>query len=117
MEDMQEKLNAVLSNPQMMSQIMSLAQSLGSGSETPQPQPQPEPQQAFGLDPGMLQKVMGLAQKTGIDKNQQTLLTALSPYLSRDRILKLEKAMRAARLANAASSFLGSSGNPFFPGR
>lgn len=117
MEDMQDKLNAILSNPQMMSQIMSLAQSFGSGNEAPPKEPKQDPQQTFGFDPGMLQKLMGFAQKTGIDKNQQTLLSALSPYLSRERILKLEKAMRAARLANAASSFLGSSGNPLFPGR
>ena len=32
-----------------------------------------------------------------------------------DRIQKLEKAMRAAKLASLASTFLGS--NPFFPGR
>ena len=117
MEDMQDKLNAILSNPQMMSQIMTLAQTFGSGNEAQPKEPKQDTQQAFGFDPGMLQKLMGFAQKTGIDKNQQALLAALSPYLSTDRISKLEKAMRAARLANAASSFLGSGGNSFFPGR
>ena len=116
MEDMQEKLNAILSNPQMMSQIMSLAQNFGSESPPP---PRETPQEAppqLGFDPGMIQKLIGFAQNTGIDKNQQTLLAALSPYLPRERIQRLERAMRAVRLANAASSFLGS-GNPLFPGR
>ena len=115
MEDMQDKLNAILSNPQMMSQIMSLAQTFGSGNDTPPKEPALEPPSSLGFDPGTVQKLMGFAQKTGIDKNQQSLLTALSPYLSRDRIQKLEKAMRATKLASLASTFLGS--NPFFPGR
>lgn len=56
------------------------------------------------LDTATLQKVIGLAQQTGIDRNQQALLKALGPYLSHERINKLEKAMRAAKLANLASS-------------
>ena len=39
--------------------------------------------------------------------NQKALLQALAPYLSSGRIHKLEKAMRAAKLAGMASSFLG----------
>ena len=54
-----------------------------------------------------LQKIMSFAQQTGIDRNQQALLKALDPFLTRDRIRKLEKAMRAAKLANLATSALG----------
>ena len=122
MNGMEEKLNAILGNPQMMQQIMSMAQAMGQShpEQSPKEPPKQEPASQMnvgGLDLGMIQKISSIARQSGIDKNQQTLLTALSPYLSRDRIRKLEKAMRAAKLANAASSFLGSSGNPFFPGR
>ena len=65
----------------------------------------------------MIQKLSGLAGQSNIDKNQRTLLTALSPYLSRERIYKLEKAMRAAKMANMASAFLGKSGFQFNLGR
>ena len=65
----------------------------------------------------MLQKVAGLAQQSNIDRNQQALLKALSHYLSKDRISKLEKAMRAAKIAALASSALGSSGSLFQLGR
>ena len=70
-----------------------------------------------GGDLAMIQKPFGMARQSGIDKNQQTLLRALGPYLSRERIVKLEKAMRAAKLAGIASTALGSSGLPFLPGR
>jgi hypothetical protein len=56
----------------------------------------------------MLQKLSGFASQSSIDKDQKTLLKALGPYLSRDRISKLEKAMRAAKLARLASGFVGS---------
>jgi hypothetical protein len=105
MEGLEDKLNAVLSNSQMMQQLMSMAQSLGVPSQ-PEPTPAPQPQLP-NIDLGMLQKFSGIAQNSSIDKNQQSLLHALSPYLSGDRIGRLEKAMRAAKMAKLASAFLG----------
>ena len=105
MDGLEEKLNAVLSNPQMMQQLMAMAQSFGAAS-TPPPEPQPQPQMP-NIDLGMLQKFSGIAQNSTIDQNQQTLLHALSPYLTGDRIGRLEKAMRAAKMARLASNFLG----------
>ena len=106
MSEMEDKLGAILNNPDMKVKIMSRAQSLGQAQEPPQPKNDP-PKQDFvmpELDTATLQKVIGLAQQTGIDRNQQALLKALGPYLSHERINKLEKAMRAAKLANLASS-------------
>ena len=126
MAEMEDKLNSILGNPQMMQQIMAMAQALGqSQSEQPKqeerkpdpPPPQPQMQMPSGGDLAMIQKLFGMARQSGIDKNQQALLRALSPYLSRERIVKLEKAMRAAKLAGIASTALGSSGLPFLSGR
>lgn len=118
MDDMQQKLNAILGNPEMMQQLMSMAQSLGQSQESPLPPQSQNTQQtesspAFangvpGLDMASIQRIAGLAQRTGIDRNQQTLLKALNPYLNREHITKLEKAMRAAKLAAVAATFLGS---------
>jgi len=47
-----------------------------------------------------------MSRQGSIDKNQQALLRALSPYLSRQRIKKLENAMRAAKMAGFAASAL-----------
>lgn len=116
MEDMQSKIGAILNDPEAMQKIMSMAQTLGQGShadgkENAKPDaPQHPDTPAFSLqdiDLGAIQKIASLTQKTGIDHNQKALLKALGPYLSRERVSKLERAMRAARMASIASSFLG----------
>ena len=114
MEGMEEKLNAILGNPQMMQQIMSMAQAMGQQEEQ---KPEPPSQNNTGLDLAMIQKLSGIARQSSIDKNQQNLLRALSPYLSRERISKLEKAMRAAKIAGIASTALAGSGLSILSGR
>lgn len=105
MDQMEDKLGAILNNPQLMGQIMSMAQSLGNSSP-----PQQEPQQQPAFDPAMLQKFSAVMGQSGIDNNQQTLLRALNPYLSGRKVEKLERAMRAAKMARMASGFLGQGG-------
>ena len=114
MDEMESKLGAILGNPDIMAQIMAMAQKLG-GDAPPPPQPQPPPpqqpmipQMPDGLDMGLLMKIAGMAKSANIDGNQKALLIALRPYLVPERIGKLEKAMRAAKLAGMASSILGS---------
>ena len=107
MSEMEEKLGAILSNPQMMQQIMSMAQAMSPPPE-PQGRPEqpPEPAPPALPDFSVMQKLAGMTRQSGIDKNQQALLRALSPYISRERSAKLEKAMRAAKMARLASAFL-----------
>jgi len=112
MSELEEKLGNILSDPNMMQQIMGMAKMLSASQ-----QPQQEPQQQESeqptlppLDPKLLQALSGMANHGGVDKNQQFLLKALQPYLSRDRISKLERAMGAARMASTASAFLGAGG-------
>lgn len=112
-DNMQNQMNAILNDPAMMQKIMSMAQAL----KTPEaPVQQPQKEQAVpaaaafpDIDLSMVQKLSGLAGKSNIDSNQRSLLTALTPYLSRERVQKLERAMRAAKMANLASAFLGRS--------
>ena len=119
MDQMEDKIGAILNNPQMMQQIMSMAQSLGQNSPAP-PQNSQKPEQPSQLpyfDPALLQKLSGLASQSSIDRDQQALLTALHPYLSRRKVEKLEKAMRAAGIARIASGFLGQGGLSLLTGR
>ena len=116
MEGFEEKLGAILENPEMMQKIMGLAQTLGQNDFQPPAPSQPVKQEkppAKNMpsipDLAMVQKIASLTQQTGIDKNQQNLLKALRPYLGNDRINKLEKAMRAARIAGFAATALGGS--------
>lgn len=112
MDGIEEKLNAIMGNPEMMSQLMNMAQSLGASQPSENHEEKSEPTMGFsglpqGIDLQMLQKVAGLAAQSNIDKNQQLLLKALSPYLQDGRIQKLEKAMRAAKIAGLATTVLG----------
>lgn len=114
MDDMEEKLGAILSDPKAMEQIYSMAQALSESSASQQSQEAPA-QESFsglgGIDPSMLRTLSGIASQGQISSQEQNLLCALRPYLAPRRIEKLEKAMRAAKMASVASNFLGTSQN------
>lgn len=110
MSELEDKLGSILSNPQLMQQIMSMAQVMQDTRPAEPTEPAPP-------DPSVIQKLAGLSRQSGIDKNQQALLRALSPYISRERSAKLEKAMRAAKLARLASAFLNAGGMQMLTGR
>lgn len=117
MEDLSQKLETVLQNPQIMQQIMAMASSLNAG-QSPPSEPHPEPTSPPpGMDLAMLQKLSQLASQSGVDPQQQSLLQALTPYLTGERIHRLERAMRAAKTARLATELLGSGGLNFLSGR
>lgn len=109
MDDIQAQMGAILGNPEMMQKIMAMAQSLQGGQQEAPPPKEP-PSAMPNIDMGMLQKLSGFMGQSNIDSNQQNLLHALAPYLSGDRIGRLEKAMRAAKMARMASGFLAQTG-------
>lgn len=131
MDEIEEKLGAILGNPQIMSQIMSMAQAFNQQNQaTPEPAapksqpPKPSPPQptknipSFGKNEvEMIRRLSNLAQQTGLDRQQQNLIKALQPYLGKDRLGKLEKAMHAAKLAKFASSALDQSSSQLKIGR
>ena len=116
MSEMEDQLGAILGNPQMMAQIMSLADSMGKQQEKKPPPPGPPPGPApgtpppgdGGMDMAMGKALTGFARNSCIDKDQQALLKALCPFVSREKLTKLEKAMRAAKIAQQASCLLES---------
>ena len=113
MDDFENKLGQILGNPEMMGKIMAMAQSFGAQAPS-EPAPAPE-ENMPEIDFATIQKLTGLLGKTGVDNDQKALLAALTPYISHTRIQKLEKAMRAAKLAGVATTFLGNT--PLFSGR
>ena len=124
MAEFDEKLNSILSNPDAMSQIMQLAQSLGGGEaasapSAPPPQPGPPPAAGGGdllsslmggggMDPKLLSRLLPLIQELGgqRDSNARNLLYALRPYLRSDRQEKVERALQLARLFHLGNKFL-----------
>ena len=110
MSELEEKLGALLANPQLMQQISSLVQAMGQPSQpAPSPPPMPEPSPPEP-DFSQLQGLASFLQSNRTDANQQALLRALSPYLSPWRVGKLERAMRASKMAGLASVFLRGDG-------
>ena len=112
MDEMNDKIGAILNDPKMMQQIMSMAQALGGGAadnDSPRQEHQKEATLP-DIDLAAVQKLTGFARQSSIDKREQALLRALAAYLSKERIGKLEKAMRAAKMARLASSALGQKG-------
>lgn len=110
MEDLENKMAAILNDPNIMEKLMSVAKSLGQSSPEPETSNYipPAAENFSAPDLSLLKLLPALRQESGIDTNQMALLQALHPYLSRERIGKLEKAMRAARIARFATTFLNS---------
>lgn len=114
MAEFDDKLNALLSNPDAMSQIMQLANSLSGDSDTPSAPAAPEPPAPrssgsvlSSLSGGteLLGKLLPLVQEMGRDSNARRLLYALRPYLKEERQEKIERALQLARCSRSGGSF------------
>lgn len=120
MDDVNEKLNALLSDPGSMAQIMQLARQLSGsmGGDTAQPAatspaapPPPPPSPLGGLDPQTIARYLPLLQELTRDTSQTTqLLYALRPFLKDGKQNKVERAARLARLITIGKRFLSEGG-------
>lgn len=110
MAELEEKLNAILSDPQAMGQILSAAKALSGAQEeegAPSPTDAPfdeggaDPLSALNqLDPRLIQAGMRLlSEYTAGDDRKTALLDALKPFLRPERQAKVDQAVRIARLA------------------
>ena len=118
MAEFDEQLNNILSNPNAMSQIMQLAQSLSGGQERPTAPPPPQAKQSSppdllssltgGIDPKLMARLLPIIQELGSqqDSNARALLYALRPYLKEERQEKVERALQLARLFHLGKKFL-----------
>lgn len=111
MAEFEDQINSILSNPQMMQQIMAMAGSMSQQQSVPAaPSPPPQPSQPaanqLSFDPTSMQKMMEILRGTQLDSRQQNLLKALGAYLPQDKITRLQKAMQASKVAKFASSAL-----------
>ena len=134
MAELEEKLNAILGNPDAMGQIMALARSLNGGGDsqaeqsTPPPEPgespppppasQPEVPDLSALlgqvDPRLMQMGLSLLKncKERDDRNA-ALLRALRPFLKEERRAGLDRALQivgVTRIIRAALDTMGGKG-------
>lgn len=96
MNEFEEKLNAILSDPGEMEKISRLAAQF-MGGETPEQ----AASQSSSPDGAMLGRLAGLMGGAG-GKDKTALLQALTPYLRPERQAKLKKALNIARMARLA---------------
>ena len=122
MSELDEKLNALLSDPNSMAQVMQLAQQLSgtfggasqpASASPPPPPPQQPLQPSFdtsflgGLDPKLIGRFLPLIQEyTQSNSNTTQLLYALRPFLKAEKQDKIERAAKLARLIHLGKKFL-----------
>lgn len=96
MDDLNEKLTRLLSDPEGMAKIQSMMAALG-GTDT---EPPPPSLPADGLpEAATLTKLLPLLGKTHEDNEDTRLLAALRPYLHGERAKRLDESMQLLRLA------------------
>ena len=112
--ELEERLNSILSDPEQMARINSLAQSLmggGAGDAPPPSSGAGEAPAGTGVPDGaLLGKLGGLLGRSG-DPDKRALLEAMKPYLSEKRRGKLGRAMKLTRMAKLARLAMGELGN------
>ena len=110
MAEFEEKLNSILSNTDLMGQIMSMA---GAMNQQPAPPPPPPQSAGFGLpvDPGAMAGMMQMLKATQLEPKQRNLIQALQGFVPDARLVRLEKAMQASLIARFASSAMNQGGN------
>lgn len=114
-DDLQEKLNKLLSSPESMAKISGLLGSLGGVPPSPPPEesaPSPPPPPAGGgLPEGIdIAKLLPLLSGFSGDNDDTRLLRALKPYLHGERAGRLDGALRMLQLSQVLPLVSGLTG-------
>lgn len=116
MAEWEEKLGAILNDPQAMGQIMEIAKSIGGGGGNPATPTAPrvsepeEPAKTEGIDPRLMEVGMrALAAYQDNDDKKTALLRALKPFIQEKRYKKVDKAIQIARISRAVRAALDGS--------
>ncbi len=110
--EFEDKLGAILNDPQAMGQIMALAKSIGGGGEKPATPTAPTVSESDstgldGLDPRLMEVGMrALAAYQDTDDRKTALLLSLKPFLQEKRYKKVDKAIQIARVSKAIRAAL-----------
>ena len=110
MDDFESKLNQVLSDPESMQKIFSIAQSLGVSPSNEQAKEETPAQDSSILPDLSMLSTLGnlmMSQSTA-DSRHTELLNALRPFLRPERQQNLDRALRMAKLSHLARFALNS---------
>ncbi len=106
MEDIQGKLSELLSDPEGMNKIKTIAESLFKSDDaknSPTPEPDSSPSGGFSLPDGFdISKIMGLMSVFNSNHNDRRsdLLLALKPHLSAERRERVDKAVKLLKIVS-----------------
>lgn len=103
MEDIAEKIQSVLSDPDSMRQLGEIAQMLGFSPEEQQGnllQQQPEPDIGGMPDITALMSLAGKLREAGGNDNNINLLNALRPLLDDEKKVKIDRAIKLLKIIN-----------------
>ncbi len=102
MSELQDTLNQIMSNPEAMRQVQSLGEQLGLSGSTPSPPPAaPAPPAVPGGNAEMmsaLTKLAPLMSTAAPNDETAALLNALKPFLSGEKLQRLQSAQRLIRV-------------------
>ena len=106
MDELSERLNAVLSSPEDMDRLARMARQLMG-------QIAPEPETPAGEANELLPRLQQVMQT--LNRGEQPLLSGLSPYLRPERREKLARALRLASAVRLAGAAFGASEDGTWP--
>ncbi len=98
MDDLNEKLERLLNDPDSIAKIQATLSALGNESAPAEPSPPPPPAPT-GPDLAALTKLLPLLTDSAQENEDTRLLMALRPYLHGDRVGRLDETMKLLRLA------------------
>lgn len=99
MSDLSERISQVMSDPAQMAQLMEMARQFGL-----QPPEQPSEQPQTSPCPEQIQRILSVFGSSG--SKEETLVSALCPFLAPAKAEKLRRAVRAAKLSEAVTRVL-----------
>ncbi len=105
MDELSEKINSILSDPESVAGLKEMAESLFGEKKQEVPAVVPD---TDGIDIASLMTVVGKLKDSGKSENQKLLL-ALKPHLSEERQKKVDTAVKILKLLELAP-FLKESG-------
>lgn len=106
MDDLAEKINSVLSDPESLKQLGEIASMLGFSPDSAPPPPQQSAETSdIGLPDGLpdiatLMTLAGKLKDAGADDDNINFLAALRPLLSDDKKPRIDRAIKILKLLN-----------------
>ena len=98
MSELQDTINKIMNDPEAMRQVQSLGEKLGITNAAPaQPPPVPQPSAENGLS-SALSKLMPIMSAAKPNDETAALLNALRPFLSGEKLERLQSAQKLVSL-------------------